>query len=219
MSTKNAVLAHHFADFEQQHEASTLGMWVFLATELMVFGALFTGYAVYRSRYPAEFAAASGELNLVFGGINTVVLLTSSLTMALAVYGAQTSQRKILVTCLVLTALLGAAFLIVKGFEYYVDYVENLIPGVAFADEAWLRRGLNPGNVKLFLLLYYIMTGIHALHLLVGIVWIVLLATLARRGLFSSGYFAPVEVGGLYWHFVDIVWIFLLPLLYLVGVR
>lgn len=217
-------LAHHFRDQRQQHAAATLGMWIFLATEVMVFGALFTGYTAYRAKYPQEFAAASGELNLTLGAINTVVLLTSSLTMALAVRGAQLGQRKLLVNALALTALLGAAFLVIKAFEYREDFEKNLVPGLAFRAEDWLGRGvdshrLDPRYVQLFLLFYYIMTGLHALHLIIGIGIILILVVAAARGRFSPGYHSPVEVGGLYWHFVDVVWIFLLPLLYLIGTR
>jgi cytochrome c oxidase subunit III len=212
-------LAHHFRDQRQQHAAATLGMWIFLATEVMVFGALFTGYTAYRAKYPHEFAAASGELNLTLGAINTVVLLTSSLTMALAVRGAQVGQRKLLVNALVWTALLGTAFLVIKAFEYREDFDKNLVPRLAFQETDWTSERLNPQHVQLFLLFYYLMTGLHAVHLIIGIAIILILAVLATRGRFSPGYYSPVEVGGLYWHFVDVVWIFLLPLLYLIGTR
>lgn len=218
MPANNSSLAHHFADLEQQHEVAVLGMWVFLATELMVFGALFTGYAVYRAEYPAEFAAGSGKLKIWFGGINTVVLLSSSLTMALAVHAAQRGRRKELVTCLALTALLGTAFLVIKGFEYYGDYRDNLIPALAFHDQDW-KPPLHPEKVKLFLLFYYIMTGLHGVHLTIGIGYMTVLTILAHRGRFTPQYYGPIEVGGLYWHFVDVVWLFLLPLLYLIGPR
>lgn len=217
-------LAHHFADLEQQHEAASLGMWIFLGTELMFFGGLFTAYTVYRCLYPEAFAAASRALDLWYGGVNTVVLLTSSLTMALAVHAAQTNRRRQLVGLLLATVLLGVAFLVIKGFEYYHDYEQELVPGLAFrsawqppsaADSAALFRQ----HVQLFYVLYYLMTGLHALHLIIGVGILLVLAFLARRGWFYSEYYAPVEVGGLYWHFVDIVWIFLLPLLYLIGTR
>jgi cytochrome c oxidase subunit III len=221
LSANNSTLAHHFADLEQQHEVAVLGMWVFLATELMVFGALFTGYAVYRAEYPAEFAAGSRALNLWFGGINTVVLLSSSLTMALGVHGAQVGRRNVVVACLALTAVLGTAFLVIKGFEYHGDYLDRLVPGMAFNDQDWLGREppLTPGKVKLFLLFYYTMTVLHGVHLLIGIVFITVLAILAWRGRFTQQSYGPIEVGGLYWHFVDVVWLFLLPLLYLIGPR
>jgi cytochrome c oxidase subunit 3 len=218
VSANHSPLAHHFADLEQQHEVASLGMWIFLATELMVFGGLFTAYTVYRVSYPAEFAEASRRLNLAFGGVNTIVLLASSLTMALAVYGAQVGRRQFMVVCLALTALLGTAFLVIKGFEYHGDYEENLVPVLAFEPAEW-PRPLDPRHVQLFLMLYYIMTGLHAIHLIVGIALISTIAVLAHRGRFTPAYYSPVEVSGLYWHFVDVVWIFLLPLLYLIGVR
>jgi cytochrome c oxidase subunit 3 len=214
-SAKPPILAHQFADLEQQHQTTTLGMWLFLATELMVFGGLFTAYTVYRLRYPAEFAAASQKLNLAYGGVITVVLLTSSLTMALGVWAAQTGRRDLLVPMLALTAALGTAFLVIKGFEYHGDYEEKLMPGLAFEPTEWT----NPQQVKMFLLLYYIMTLLHAVHLIIGIAVVGLLTWRAREGWYGSAYYWPVEIGGLYWHFVDVVWIFLLPLLYLVGVR
>ncbi len=208
-------LAHHFADMEQQQETSLLGMWVFLSTELMVFGALFTGYAVYRERFPSDFAAASNALSLSFAAINTAVLLGSSLTMALAVHACAHFAKRRIVLYLLLTAGLGTLFLVIKAFEYYHDYQDKLVPVLAFNDAAWA----NPGGVKLFLAFYYIMTGLHALHLTIGIVVMLIMALLAQRGRFTPEYNGPVEIAGLYWHFVDVVWIFLLPLLYMSGVR
>jgi cytochrome c oxidase subunit III len=215
MSSKADPLAHHFADLEQQHEAAQLGMWIFLATELMFFGGLFTAYTVYRHHHPEAFAAASGKLNLVLGGINTVVLLTSSLTVVLALHAARTGQRERLTLWLAVTAVLGTAFLVIKGFEYHGDYAENLMPGLAFVEAEWK----NPAGVKLFLLIYYLMTGVHAVHLIIGIVLMCVLAVMAWQNRFTAANHSPVEVCGLYWHFVDVVWIFLLPLLYMVGIR
>jgi cytochrome c oxidase subunit III len=221
LSANHSPLAHHFADLEQQHEVTVLGMWVFLATELMVFGGLFAGYAVYRAEFPAEFAAGSRALNLWFGAINTVVLLSSSLTMALGVHAAELGRRKDVVLCLALTAFLGTAFLVIKGFEYHGDYVDGLVPGMAFSDQDWLGREtpVNPGKVKLFLLFYYTLTGLHGIHLLIGIVFMTVLTILAWRGRFTPQNYSLIEVGGLYWHFVDVVWLFLLPLLYLISPR
>jgi cytochrome c oxidase subunit 3 len=229
LSANHSGLAHHFENLEQQREAATLGMWLFLATELMLFGGLFLGYTIYRLAYPNEWAAASHALNVVIGGINTLVLLTSSLTMALAVHAAQLGHRQRLVLCLGLTALLGAAFLGIKAYEYYVDYVERLMPPGWFDPADWRHGGehaphtegvhLDPQKVKLFYMFYYIMTGIHAVHLIIGIAIMLVLMMLARRDSFSPLYYEPVEVGGLYWHFVDVIWIFLLPLLYLVASR
>ncbi len=228
MSANSNLLAHHFEDLEQQRGAASLGMWIFLATELMVFGGLFTAYTVYRAVYPEAFAAGSRHLNVWFAGVNTLVLLTSSLTMALAVWAAQVGRRQMLVGCLALTAVLGLAFLVIKGFEYHGDYHENLIPGFAFDPSAWqapatLRHAdpqeaaMFPQRVQLFFLCYYFMTGLHAVHLVIGITILVIQAVLAGRGWFPPAYYAPVEISGLYWHFVDVVWIFLLPLLYLIG--
>jgi cytochrome c oxidase subunit 3 len=218
LSANDSTLAHHFADHEQQHEVAVLGMWIFLATELMVFGGLFTGYTVYRAEFPAEFAAGSGKLDIWFGAVNTVVLLSSSLTMALGVYAAQAGRRNDVVTCLALTALLGTAFLVIKGFEYHNDYVERLVPSFSFEDSDWTPP-LRPEKVKLFLLFYYTMTGLHGVHLLIGIVFMTVLTIQARRGRFTPQNYGLIEVGGLYWHFVDVVWLFLLPLLYLIGPR
>ncbi|HEV3202821.1 MAG TPA: cytochrome c oxidase subunit 3, partial [Gemmataceae bacterium] len=169
MADKPAILAHHFENLEQQHEAGSLGMWVFLATEVMVFGALFTGYVCFRASDANAFAAASSHLNVVIASVNTVVLLTSSLTMALAVHAARLDRRRMLIGCLILTALLGAVFMLLKALEYYLDYRDRLVPGFHFDPQEWSERNLNPEHVQLFFLFYYLMTGLHALHLTIGI--------------------------------------------------
>jgi cytochrome c oxidase subunit III len=217
LSANHTLLAHHFDNIEQQREAELLGMWAFLVTEVLLFGGLFTGFAVYRWWFPHDFEAASAHLNVLIGGVNTVILLTSSLTMALAVYANRSGRQSMLVTCLGLTIAFGTAFLVLKAFEYYVDYREALVPGLNFKDEEWARHPLHasPGRVKLMLSFYYIMTGLHATHMLVGLGLLSWLLFRARRGDFSPEYYTPVEVCGLYWHFVDVVWIFILPLLYL----
>src|SRR6516164_8835652 len=139
MSAKETYLWHHFDDLEQQHEATSLGMWTFLATEVLIFGGLLTGYTVYRVRYPADFAVASHHLNIVIGAVNTVVLLSSSLTMAMSVRAVQVGDnRRKLLTCMILTAVLGSLFLVLKAVEYSDDYKENLVPGPAFPDRDWL---------------------------------------------------------------------------------
>jgi cytochrome c oxidase subunit 3 len=214
---KSSALWHHYENLEQQHDASVLGMWVFLSTELLLFGVLFTGYTIYRIQYAPSFEDASRHLNLLIGGVNTVVLLTSSLTMALAVRAGKRGQQRALVLCLVLTALFGAAFMGFKAVEYYFDYKENLVPRLAFRDEEWRHDPVTPEHVQLFLVFYYVMTGLHAVHLTVAIGIMIALAIMAQRGAFSAEHYAPVEIWGLYWHFVDIIWIFLLPLLYLIG--
>jgi cytochrome c oxidase subunit 3 len=225
-SLEHTALARHrleeqYENLEQQHQAATLGIWVFLATEVMFFGALFVAVFVNRSLYPEEFERASSRLNWVIGGVNTLVLLLSSLMIVLAVHYAQRGIRKRVVVFLGLTALLGLCFLCLKGVEYYGDYVENLIPGWRFKAEEWVsREGLRPDqvpHVKLFLFLYWVMTSLHALHVTIGICVVLIVMILARRGRFSAEYYTPVDVTALYWHFVDVVWIFLLPTLYLLG--
>lgn len=219
MSRSTPPLAHHFADLGQQRESLTLGMWIFLATEMLLFGGMFAGYTAYRALYHHAFEETSRHLLLAIGGPNTLVLLGSSLTMALAVHAAQTDAHRRLYTCLVLTALLGSVFLALKFLEYYIDYEHHLVPALSFRPQEWIDRGVDPNRVKLFLAFYYIMTGIHAVHLTVAVGLIAVLAVLAFRGHYAGGHFAPVEVAGLYWHFVDVIWLFLLPLLYLVGTR
>ena len=198
-------------------------MWVFLATEVMFFGTLFLSVAVYRYLYPQAFEKASARLNWMIGGTNTLVLLLSSLTIVLAVHYARHAQRRQIVLFLGLTAFLGVCFLCFKGLEYYLDYRENLIPGWRFDADEWVARdGLRPDQVpqvKLFLFLYWVMTGFHALHVTIGICAVLVILVLAWKGRFSTDYYAPVEVTALYWHFVDIVWIFLLPTLYLLGIH
>lgn len=208
----HSVLAHHFDNLEQQREAGTLGMWVFLITEVMFFGGLFTAYIVYRVAYPNAFASASHHLDVTLGGINTAVLIMSSLTMALAVYGSQTGKQRMLVWCLALTLLLGLTFLGIKGIEYYDKFAHGLVPGPTFHWE-----GPNGSQAELFFSIYFAMTGMHALHMVIGAGILTTLIIMAWRGRFSPEYHAPVELSGLYWHFVDIIWIFLFPLLYLIG--
>lgn len=214
-------LEEQYADSEHAHTTATLGMWVFLATEVMFFGTLFLGLSSYRFLYPEAFEQASSRLNWQIGGINTVVLLVSSLFMVLAVHYAKAGRPKPLRTCLLLTALLGIGFLCLKGLEYYLDYRENLIPGWKFEPAEWVSvYGLRPDqvpHVKLFLLFYWIMTAFHGLHVIIGIAVVLTMYVLARRGAFSPAYYTPVDVTALYWHFVDLVWIFLLPMLYLLG--
>ena len=212
MAEGDGALAEQFDDLTQQHDTASLGMWVFLVTEILFFGGLFAGYTVYRATYPEAFREASHHLDLLLGSINTAVLITSSLTMALAVHSAQEGRRRALTVFLLLTMAIGAVFLGIKGTEYAHKYAEKLVPGVGFAYD-----GPHPGQVQLFLIFYFVMTGLHAFHLAVGIGLLGVLAFLAWRGHFSPEYYAPVETSGLYWHFIDIVWIFLLPLLYLIG--
>ena len=210
-------VAHHFDDAEQQFEAANLGMWLFLATEVLFFGGLFAGYAQYRYWYPEAFTAGSHHLDLVLGTINTAVLLSSSLTMALAVHSSQTSQRRAAVRFLLGTIGLGTVFLGIKAFEYYHKFVEHLVPGRWFDLGEHASKAVSEGHVELFFSYYFAMTGLHALHMVIGVVLLGILTVAAYRGRFSAEYYTPVEMTGLYWHFVDIVWVFLFPLLYLIG--
>jgi cytochrome c oxidase subunit III len=212
LADSRAVVLHQFDDVEQQYEAASLGMWVFLVTEIMFFGGLFTGYVVYRAAYPLAFAEGSGHLDILLGGVNTAVLISSSLTMALAVHSAQVGERRALVRCLVLTMVLGLVFLGIKGLEYAHKFEEHLVPGPGF-----LSAGSHAQHIQLFFGFYFSMTGMHAVHMVIGIGILAVLARQAWHGRFSPAYFTPVELTGLYWHFVDIVWIYLFPLLYLLG--
>jgi cytochrome c oxidase subunit 3 len=219
MSTNHSLVAHHFEDIEQQRDVETFGMWMFLATEVLIFGAVITGYTVYRLRYPVDFEAASSRLNVLIGSINTIVLLSSSLTMVLAVHATRMGRQKMILTCLLLTIFLGLAFFGFKAVEYYEDYKESLVPGLRFEPGEWAEHTppVNAAHVQLMLVFYYIMTGLHAAHMIVGIGLLSWLVYRARRGMLTPTRYMSVEVVGLYWHFVDIVWIFLLPLLYLTG--
>jgi len=209
---RSSALAHQFDSLAQQREAATLGMWVFLVTEVLFFGGLFLVYTVYRTIYPAAFAAASHELDVMLGSINTVVLITSSLTMALGVRAAQTGQRRLLLVFLIATMVLGATFLGIKGVEYYHKFVEHHVPGPGFVFEVEHAR-----HAQIFFSLYFVMTGLHALHMIVGLGIMAVMLWWSWRGTITTEYYSPIEISGLYWHFVDIVWIFLFPLLYLIG--
>lgn len=213
MSETGTALAHHFDTLEQQKESATLGMWIFLVTEIMFFGGLILAYVVYRSLYHDAFKYASHHLNVDLGLINTVVLICSSLTMALAVHFAQVKKQRNLILFLILTILLGSVFLGIKVFEYYDKYQHNLIPGPSFKFEMTAIEG----PAELFYSLYFALTGLHALHMIIGISILAVLCFQSWGGRYTSGYYWPVELTGLYWHFVDIVWIFLFPFLYLIS--
>jgi cytochrome c oxidase subunit III len=206
-------LKHHFDDSAQQLESSTLGMWVFLLTEIMFFGGMFGGYTVYRNMYPGAFASTSQFMNLAIGSINTGVLICSSFTMVLAVRAAQLGRKKSIITFLVLTLILGCVFLGLKYVEYYQKWEDHHIPGPGFryADAQYFHQA------QILFFLYFAMTGLHALHMIVGAGLLTTLIVMAARNRFSAQWYTPVEMIGLYWHFVDIVWIFLFPLLYLIG--
>jgi cytochrome c oxidase subunit 3 len=206
-------LRHHFDDSAQQLESSTLGMWVFLLTEVMFFGGMFGAYTIYRNMYPEAFASTSHFMNVTIGAINTGVLIFSSFTMVLAVRSAQLGQKKALITFLVLTLILGCVFLSLKYVEYHEKWVDHHIPGPGFqyADPRYFHQA------QILFYLYFAMTGMHAIHMIVGGGLLITLIVMAARNRFSSRWYTPVEMIGLYWHFVDIVWIFLFPLLYLIG--
>jgi cytochrome c oxidase subunit 3 len=208
------LVAEQFDDIGQQRSAAQLGMWIFLATEVLFFGGLFLAYTVYRFTYGQVFVQTSRELDVVLGGTNTAVLLISSLLMAFAVRAAKLDRKRALVALLAGTAFLGCVFMSIKAFEYHKDFVEHLVPGMRFQ---WV--GADPRNAELFFWIYFAMTGLHAIHVTVGIGILLVFALLASRGKFARGNHNPIEITGLYWHFVDIVWVFLFPLLYLVGHR
>jgi cytochrome c oxidase subunit III len=274
-------LQHQFENMEQQEESVSIGMWMFLVQEIMFFGGLFTAYLVFRSRYPMAFAAGSNHLDAFWGGLNTIVLIVSSLTMALTVYYAQKGNRKLQVILIILTMFFGAVFLGVKAIEYTGKYNEGLVPVTGLNKKVRATPGehapspakpcwevshngdedhhyVNPKGeflwkdcslakfaqdhnflteseeigyfsngvidiekfgkkVQMFYWIYFVMTGLHALHMVVGLGLMAWLLYKAWQGTFSAEYYMPVEMSGLYWHFVDIVWIFLFPLLYLLG--
>jgi len=215
-------LRHHFADMEQQKNAASLGMWLFLVTEIMFFGGLFCAYLVYRTMHFNAFAAASQTLDIRLGAFNTAVLLISSLTVVLAVRAAHDGKRNQLVAYLVLTVLLGLTFLGVKAVEYTEKFENHHVPGATFHfdkpfDDNGKEIPVNPKEAELFFSLYFAMTGMHALHMIIGCGLFGGLTVLAWKGRYTPGYYTPIENAGLYWHLVDIIWIYLFPLLYLIS--
>ena len=218
----NPALLHHFADAQQQKNAASLGMWLFLVTEIMFFGGMFCAYLVYRLAHYNAFAAASQQLSIKLGAFNTAVLLVSSLTVVLAVKAAEAGNRKQLVTYLVLTVALGLTFLVVKGFEYAEKFERHHVPGPTFQftdtfDDGAQKIPVNPNEAQLYFSLYFAMTGMHALHMIIGCGLFTVLTVFAWKGHYSAAYFTPIENAGLYWHLVDIIWIYLFPLLYLIS--
>ena len=208
---------------EQQREAGTLGMWVFLVTEIMFFGGMFFAYTLYRWKFPMEFASASNHLDLTLGTVNTVVLILSSFTMAMAVYNVQIGKRRNVLISLALTIFLGVTFLGIKAVEYHDKYVDSLIPGKLIPgrpfspDSVHLFDGANENKVEMFYWIYFAMTGMHAIHMIIGVGLLLVLLYFTWKGRYGPEYHSPIEVSGLYWHFVDLIWIFLCPLLYLLG--
>ena len=230
------ALKHHFEDIEQQRGAERLGMWMFLATEILFFGGVFLAYTVYRLYYPKDFADISGRLNVAVALINTLLLLTSSLTMTLAIRACQVGNRSSLMTYLMISAILGAAFMGFKAYEYNQDYEEGLMPWrtnfgqelvhdpehphdppTKTLNQQWEEKGVAPQRIRLFMTFYFCMTGIHGLHLIIGIGVILYLWFRAYMGWLTPDRYAAVEVSSLYWHLVDAIWLFLMPLLYLAG--
>lgn len=195
-----------------------LGMWTFLITEVLFFGGMFTAYAIYRNIYHDAFASTSEYMDVILGGTNTAVLICSSLSMAVAVRAAQLGKHSTQVISLLLTMFFGTVFLVIKGFEYHNKWVEGLVPGLNF-NVAHYRAPQYAHEAQILFFLYFCMTGMHALHMIIGLGLLTYLVVQARKQTFHAGYYTPVEMIGLYWHFVDVVWIFLFPLLYLIGHR
>jgi len=205
-------LHEHYANLSQQADASKLGMWIFLATEVMFFGGMITGYVAYRNAYPAAFEAGSVHMLFLAGTLNTAILITASLFVALAVHAARQGRNKALVWFLAISMFLGICFLAIKGYEYYDHYVEHKVPTRSFQ---W--DGPDARHAEMFFVLYFFLTGFHAIHMIVGVSILAVIVYFARKGRYTPEYHNPVENAALYWHFVDIVWIFLYPMLYLVG--
>jgi cytochrome c oxidase subunit 3 len=222
-----AYLRHHFETVEQQREATAFGMWLFLLTEIMFFGGMFAAYLIYRNWYYPAFAAASNTLSITLGAINTAVLITSGFAMAMGVWCAETRRRKGLVISLIFTILFGLVFLGIKYVEYSEKFELHHVPGADFSISQFVHPSaashetpLSPDmaeKTQIYFSLYFAMTGMHALHMIIGIALLVWLLVRAQQGAYTSGYVQPIEYFGLYWHFVDIVWIFLFPLLYLIN--
>ncbi len=228
-----AYQRHHFETVEQQADATNFAMWLFLLTEVMFFGGMFTAYLIYRNWYYQAFVAASHQLSIIWGTANTAVLITSSFTLAMGVWCAETRRKSGLVLCLVLTLILGLAFLGIKSIEYHEKWEKHHIPGLHYSMQSFLDPASDPEvykeyhdkpmpldmarHTELYFFLYFAMTGMHALHMIIGIAILVFIIFRAQAGAYTSGHVTYVENFGLYWHFVDIIWIFLYPLLYLIS--
>jgi cytochrome c oxidase subunit 3 len=213
------AVGHIYTDENHQREAARLAMWLFLVTEVLLFGGLFVAYAVYRWQYPASFAAASRKLDLWLGAINTLVLIGSSLTIVLAHQAAELRRSSALAIFLATTILLGGVFLGIKSAEYAHKFHEHLVPGTHFVWSTADAHGsaADAGSAQIFFVLYFVLTGLHASHMVIGM--LVLLVLLVWTLTAAQPPALSVELAGLYWHFVDIVWIFLFPLLYLIGLH
>ena len=228
-----AYLRHHFENVEQQADAAGFAMWLFLLTEVMFFGGLFTAYLIYRNWYYPAFVQASHQLDIFWGTLNTAVLITSSFTMAMGVWCAETRRRSGLVFCLILTFILGIGFLGIKTVEYKEKIEKHHVPGFHYSLQSFTHPESDPEiykeykdkplaldmarHTEMYFSLYFAMTGMHALHMIIGIAILGFMIFRARGGAYTNGHVTFVENFGLYWHFVDIVWIFLFPLLYLIS--
>jgi len=205
-------LQGHFATFEQQFDAAKIGMWLFLATEILMFGGLFVGFALQQAAHPQAFVEAHHHLDKRLGALNTVVLLLSSFTMVMAVWSAQNARRKAMTNYLIVTFLCAATFMVVKFFEYEHKFHDGTLPGSFYRIQ---HVGETP-NQFIFFSFYFMMTGLHGIHVLVGMALILWLIIKGRDGRFDGTYYTPVDLIGLYWHLVDMIWIYLFPLLYLI---
>jgi cytochrome c oxidase subunit 3 len=210
-------LQHHFVSSEQQFDSAKLGMWIFLITEILLFSAMFVAYTVYRMWHPEAFTAASATLDWVMGGVNTLVLLASSFTVALSIHFAQKDDQMKAFWNLIATLALAGVFMVIKYFEWTAKFEHGVFPAGSFDPHGsgYEQLAAIPYTGQFFSI-YYVMTGIHGFHVLIGIGIIGWIAWRTLRGHFSSEYYTPIEITGLYWHLVDIIWIFLFPLLYLV---
>ncbi len=208
------MLREQFRTPQQQRETASIGMWVFLITEVMLFGGLFMAFTVYRTMYPTAFVEGSADMSIVLGATNTIVLICSSLTMALSVYSAAVGNQRMLAIFLFATMILGAVFIGIKFTEYYQHYRGHTVPGFWFE---W--TGADGRHVEMFFVFYFLMTGLHALHMFVGEGILLTMLLRAGAGAFSSRYHTPVEISGLYWHFVDIIWVFLFAIFYVEGLH
>lgn len=209
-------MEHHFVDREHQFDAAKLGMWVFIVNEILFFGGLFCAYIVYRAWHPDLFHQASFQLNAVLGGTNTLVLIASSFTVAMAIRSAQIDNQKGLRKHLLWTIILACVFLVIKAFEYAHKFELGLYPGTFYNPAPEVLETLNHPKANIFFSIYYMLTGVHAIHILIGIGLLISVYVRAGRGRFNSEFYNPVEIVGLYWHLVDLIWIFLFPLLYLI---
>jgi cytochrome c oxidase subunit 3 len=219
LGARSPALHHQFQELVQQYDASSFGMWVFLATEILFFGGLFTTYIVYRSEYYSGFAAGSHGLEGDFGAAMTFILLTSSFTMAMGVRAARQGKRAMLVFLLLLTIVLGLAFLGIKFTEYSHKWHEQMVPGFNFHPSLEELRGAPGTAVELFMCFYFFLTGLHALHMIIGITMVIIFAFRTAIGRFHAGYHTPITIIGLYWHFVDVVWVFLFAIFYISGLN